>query len=64
MTTVNLSNLSVEFSTKFVQWIIDNKIGNWSYILKQLVLYDDWDKRDLLFVCSDEEATFIALRWL
>lgn len=64
MNTLNLANLPAGTSIEFIQWIIDSKIGNWSELMVFIASHHDWHKKKLIpFECTDEEASFIILRW-
>jgi hypothetical protein len=62
--TLNLSDLPAVTTIEFLQWIIDNKIGNWEELMRFIARYEDWwEKGTIPFECSDEEAILIILRW-
>lgn len=61
MNTLNISDLQMRIAFDFLDWAIENKIGNWKNLDDPY--YRVVQAQSVIFEFSDEEATLIQLRW-
>jgi hypothetical protein len=62
--TLNLAQMPFGISIEFLQYVFNHKIGNYRQLMMLVATDPDWYKQELIpFECSDEEATFVILKW-
>jgi hypothetical protein len=62
--TMNLAQLPASKSVDFLVWVVTNQIGNYQSLLKFIASDELWNRSETItFECSEEEATWILLRW-
>lgn len=64
MAVLNLANLPLGTFISILEWICENRIGDWKSLAEFVANDPDWYKKEMIpFECSDAEATMFMLRW-
>lgn len=62
--TMNLAQLPASKSVDFLVWICENQIGNYQDLYRFIARDETWYLRENIpFECSEQEVTWVLLRW-
>lgn len=64
MAEVDLTKISLAQLPELLAWIVEHRIGNWEAIFSIISIDPAWhSNKDLVLVCTNEDATFLLLKW-
>lgn len=64
MNQIDISQIGLPQYINFVAWVVENKIGNWEYILENSLLLNKLSNTPVIFEFTDEERTLMELKWI